>query len=61
MVVEPKTFPRLRNFQKEGIKKVATEFRKLQPERGEWMPGDEISKIIRSAPYGAGKFIIERF
>lgn len=61
IVVGSQDLPKVEQFSKEAIKKAATEFRKLQTERGEWIPGDEISKIIRSAPYGAGKFIIERF
>ena len=48
-------------FSKDAIKKAAAEFRKLQTERGEWISQDDISKIIRSAPYSCGKFIIEKF
>ena len=58
MVVETQDLPKTEQFLKEAKKKAATEYRNLQSERGEWIPGDEISKIIRSALYGAGKFII---
>ncbi len=60
-VVGTQDLPKREQFSKEAIKKAASEFRKLQKERGEWIPEHDISKIIRSAPYSPGKFIIEKF
>lgn len=60
-VVGTQDLPKREQFSKEAIKKAAAEFRKLQTERGEWIPEHHISKIIRSAPYSPGKFIIEKF
>ena len=48
-------------FSKEAISKAAAEFQKLSIERGEWIEENEISKIIKKAPYYSGKFIIEKF
>lgn len=53
--------PASQKFSKEAIAKAAKEFRKLSIERGEWITGDEISKIIRHAPWYSGKTIIEKF
>ena len=53
--------PAGKKFSKEAIAKAAKEFQKLSIERGEWLPNDEISKVIRNAPYRAGKYIIEQF
>lgn len=60
-VVGTQDLPKREQFSKEALKKAASEFRKLQIERGEWVPGSDISKIIRSADYGSGKFIIQKF
>lgn len=48
-------------FSKEAISKAAKEFRKLSIERGKWIPSDEISKIIKHAPWHSGKIIIDKF
>ena len=60
-VVGTQDLPKKEQFSKEAIKKAASEFRKLQTERGEWVSEDEISKIIRKAGYRSGRFIIEKF
>tara|TARA_B100001115_G_C15837998_1_gene419412 strand:+ start:319 stop:1035 length:717 start_codon:yes stop_codon:yes gene_type:complete len=60
-VVGTQDLPKSEQFSKEAIKKAASEFRKLQTERGEWIPESDISKVIRSAGYRPGKFIIEKF
>lgn len=60
-VVGTQDLPKREQFSKEAIKKAASEFRKLQTERGEWISEDDISKVIRSASYHSGKFIIEKF
>ena len=48
-------------FSKEALDKAALEFQKLSIERGEWIEDSGISKIIKSAPWYAGKFIREQF
>lgn len=60
-LVGTQDLPKREQFSKEAMKKAALEFRKLQTERGEWITEDEIKKIIRSALYRPGKFIIEKF
>lgn len=60
-VVGTQDLPKREQFSKEAMKKASSEFRKLQIERGEWVNEHDISKIIRSAPYYCGKFIIEKF
>jgi hypothetical protein len=51
--------PSNERFSKEAISKAAYEFQKLTIERGEWSPDNEIHKVIRTAPYCPGKFLIE--
>ena len=60
-VVGTQDLPKSEQFSKEAIRKAASEFRKLQTERGKWIPESDISKVIRSAGYRPGKFIIEKF
>ncbi|MDQ2178798.1 hypothetical protein [Marinifilum sp. D714] len=61
-VVGTQDLPKRDQFSKEAVKKAASEFRKLQTQRGEWVPEDDISKIIRTAGYHRpGRFIIEKF
>ncbi len=60
-IVGTQDLPKREQFSKEAVKKAASDFRKLQTERGEWIPEHDISKIIRKAGYRAGRFIIEKF
>lgn len=60
-VVGTQDLPKRDQFSKEAVKKAASEFRKLQTERGEWISEDDISKIIRTAGHRSGRFIIEKF
>ncbi len=53
--------PTRQRFSKDALAKAAKEFRILEIKRGEWIIDYGISKIIRSAPYSSGKFIIEKF
>jgi len=53
--------PTSQKFSKEALTKAAREFKKLSIERGEWLSDNEISKIIKNAPWRSGKFIIEKF
>lgn len=53
--------PAKEKFSKEAITKAAKEYRKMAIERGEWLTDDEISKVIRKAPWGSGKVLIEKF
>jgi hypothetical protein len=45
-------------FSKEALAKTVKEFRKLDFQRREWVDEYGISKIIKTAPHYAGKFII---
>jgi hypothetical protein len=45
-------------FSKEALDKVAASFRLLTKERGEWVEGKDIGKVIRNAPHNAGSFLI---
>lgn len=60
-VVGTQDLPKKEQFSKEAIRKAALEFRKLQTERGEWIEDHDIHKVIRSADFRSGKFIIEKF
>lgn len=53
--------PAKQKFSKEAITKAAKEFQKLTIERGEWLSESDIHKVIRKAPWRAGKFIIENY
>lgn len=53
--------PASQKFSKEAISKAAKEFRKLSIDRGNWIPTDEIHRIIKLAPWHSGKTIIEKF
>ena len=53
--------PVTQKFSKEAITKAAKEFRKLSIERGQWIPSDEIRRIIKHADWNSGKIIIEKF
>lgn len=53
--------PVSQKFSKEAISKAAKEFRKLSIERGQWIPSDEIRRIIKHADWNSGKIIIEKF
>ena len=60
-IVGTTDLPESQKFSKEAISKAAKEFRKLSIERGKYIPSDEISKIIKHAPWHSGKTIIEKF
>jgi len=49
--------PEEQKFSKEALDKAAVEFKALSLQHGEWI--SDISKIIKGAPYGSGKFIVE--
>ena len=51
--------PASQRFSKEAIAKVKHEFQKLTIDRGEWIPDYEIDKVIRTAQYRPGNFIIK--
>jgi hypothetical protein len=53
--------PVAQKFSKEAISKAAKEFRKLSIERGNWIPNDEIRKVIKHAPWYSSRVIIEKF
>ncbi len=60
-VVGTSDLPTRQQFSKEAIAKAAKEYEKLSIERGEWICESDIQKVIRKAPWRAGKFIIEKF
>ena len=60
-VIGSSELPAKQKFSKEAIAKAAKEFQKLSIERGEWLSESDIHKVIRKAPWRAGKFIIEDF
>lgn len=60
-IIGTSELPAKERFSKESISKAAAEFKKLSIKRGEWITQDEISKIIKKAPYNCGKFIIDKF
>jgi hypothetical protein len=60
-VIGTSELPTKQKFSKEAISKAAKEFQKLSIERGEWLSESDIHKVIRKAPWRAGKFIIEKF
>lgn len=53
--------PANQKFSNETIAKAAKEFRKLSIERGEWLSTHDIDKVMKNAPWRAGKIIIEKF
>jgi len=53
--------PAKEKFSKEAVAKVAIEFRKMAIARGEWLSSDDIDKVIKNAPWRAGKVIMEKF
>lgn len=48
-------------FSIEAIENAAKDFQKLSIDRGEWVEEGNIEKIIKSAPWFAGKFLREHF
>lgn len=60
-LIGTKDLPKNEKFSKAAIEKAAKEFKKLSIERGEWIEDYHIDRIIKNAPYHAGKFIIKEF
>lgn len=60
-VIGSSELPAKQKFSKEAIAKAAKEFEKLSIERGEWLVESDIRKVIKKAPWRAGKFIVEKF
>ena len=53
--------PTKEKFSRAAITKAASEFKKMQAERGEWVENSEVQKIIKTAPYNPSKLLIEEF
>jgi hypothetical protein len=53
--------PAKSRFSIEAVDKAAKEFQKLNIARDEWIEDDKISKYIRGAHWGTGKFIVKEF
>jgi hypothetical protein len=60
-VVGTTDLPATQKFSKESLSKAAKEFRKLSIERGQWIPSNELHKIINNAYWNSAKIIIEKF
>ena len=48
-------------FSQEAITKAAKEFQKMQIERGEWVGGYDIRKVIKHSTYNSPKLLIDQF
>jgi len=53
--------PAREKFSKEAISRAAKEFQKMAIERGEWVPVDEIQKVIKHAGWRSDQIIIGKF
>ena len=53
--------PAKEKFSKAAIIKAASEFKKMQAARGEWVPSGDVDKVIKYAPYNPAKMLIEEF
>jgi hypothetical protein len=53
--------PAKEKFSKEAISRAAKEFQKMAIERGEWVSGGEIRKVIKHADWRSDRIIIEKF
>jgi hypothetical protein len=60
-VIGTNDLPAKEKFSKSALDKAAKEFQKLSIERGEWVDGYSIYKVIKDAPHNAGKIIREEF
>jgi Ca2+-binding EF-hand superfamily protein len=60
-VVGTTDLPTSQKFSKEAIAKAAKEFKNLSIERGQWIPGHDIHKVIRHADYNSSKIILDKF
>ena len=48
-------------FSRAAITKAASEFKKMQAARGEWISSGDVDKVIKHAPYNPAKILIEEF
>jgi len=53
--------PARQKFSKEANAKAAKEFQKMAIERGEWVPSNEIQKVIKHAEWRSDRIIIGKF
>jgi hypothetical protein len=53
--------PVKQQFSSAALDKASAEYKKLSIERGEWVPSDGVKKIIKTAPYNTGSFLINEF
>lgn len=53
--------PAKEKFSRAAVTKAATEFKKMQAARGEWVQNYDVDKIIKNAPYAPAKLLIEEF
>ena len=51
--------PAKEKFSRAALSKAASEFKRMQAARGEWVSTHDIDKVIKSAGWGAHKIIIE--
>lgn len=60
-VVGTTDLPTSQKFSKEAIAKAAKEFKNLSIERGQWISGHDIHKVVRHADYNSAKIILDKF
>jgi hypothetical protein len=60
-IVGTSDIPNEAQFSTTALDKAASEFKKMQIARGEWVPENEIYKFIKHAGWRAGKFIRTEF
>jgi len=60
-IIDTEELPARQKYSKEAIEAAAKEFKTLSIKRGKWIENGDISKFVKGAPYGSGKFIIEKF
>jgi len=53
--------PTKEKFSRAAITKAASEFKKMQADRGEWIASGDVSEIIKHAPYNPATMLIEEF
>jgi hypothetical protein len=60
-IVGTSDLPPEEQFSKEALDKAALDYKKLEKQRGEWVSGNDLYKILKKCHYGTGKFIREEF
>jgi hypothetical protein len=61
VILGTEDLPAKEKFSRTAITKAASEFKKMQAARGEWVQNYDVDKIIKHAPYAPAKLLIEEF